>query len=197
MQELNVGHIIISKQGEDSENYQMFKELVSKKKNKINVVGIINNCPSKIQIEKDLYFDILWPNNDSLISENILNNNSIVCKLVYNNFSMLFTGDIEEIAERKILQEYKNSLQMLNSTILKVGHHGSKTSSSREFIEIVKPKIALIGVGKNNKFGHPNDDVIERLEENKTRIYRTDEDGEIIITVNNKGKIIKIQKCIT
>ena len=63
-----------------------------------------------------------------------------------------------------MLQEYKNNLQILNSTILKVAHHGSKTSSIQEFIEIVKPKIALIGVGKNNKFGHPSDDVIRRLE---------------------------------
>ena len=77
---------------------------------------------------------------------------------------MLFTGDIEEIAEKQILKEHKNKLNILDSTILKVGHHGSKTSSTKEFIEEIKPKIALIGVGKNNKFGHPNDEVIERLE---------------------------------
>ena len=77
---------------------------------------------------------------------------------------MLLTGDIEEIAEKEILEEYKNNLSILNSTILKVGHHGSSTSSIQEFINEVKPKIALIGVGKNNKFGHPNDGIIERLE---------------------------------
>lgn len=75
---------------------------------------------------------------------------------------MLFTGDIEEIAEKQILEEYKNT-NILKSTILKVGHHGSKTSSSQSFLEAVKPKIALIGVGENNTFGHPNDIVIERL----------------------------------
>ena len=118
----------------------------------------------RLKIEKDLYFDILWPSNSKLISENVLNNNSIVCKLHYKNFSCLFTGDIEEIAEKQILQEYKNNLQILNSTILKVAHHGSKTSSIQEFVDAVKPKVALIGVGKNNKFGHPNNDVIERIE---------------------------------
>ena len=76
---------------------------------------------------------------------------------------MLFTGDIEEIAEKQILNEYRNDLNILNSTVLKVGHHGSKTSSTQEFINVVKPKIALIGVGENNKFGHPNDEVIKRL----------------------------------
>ena len=87
-----------------------------------------------------------------------------ICKLNYKNFSILFTGDIEEIAERKILQEYKNELSILNSKVLKVAHHGSRTSSTKEFIEAVKPKIALIGVGEKNKFGHPNEEVINRFE---------------------------------
>ena len=82
---------------------------------------------------------------------------------MYKNFGMLFTGDIEEIAEKQILKEYKN-LRVLDADILKVAHHGSKTSSTQEFIQRVTPEIALIGVGKNNKFGHPNDGVIERLE---------------------------------
>ena len=68
------------------------------------------------------YFDILWPNQKSIINENVLNNNSLVCKLVYNNLSILFTGDIEAIAEKQIISEYKNT-NILKSTILKVGHH--------------------------------------------------------------------------
>lgn len=118
----------------------------------------------RINIEKNLYIDILWPVKNQ-ISENPLNNNSLVCKLNYNNFSMLFTGDIEKVAEEKILKDIDNDL--LNADILKVAHHGSKTSSTQKFIEKVQPKIALIGVGKNNKFGHPNEDVLNRL--NKLR----------------------------
>ena len=105
---------------------------------------------------------ILWP-KEKQIQENILNNNSVVTKLKYKNFGVLFTGDIEEIAEKQILQEYKES-NILKSNILKVGHHGSKTSSIQEFLEAVNPNIALIGVGKNNTFGHPNSGVLERLE---------------------------------
>ena len=138
---------------------------------------------------------ILWPKEEQ-ITDNALNNNSIVAKLLYKNFSMLFTGDIEKIAEEQILDEYKNNLEELNSSILKVGHHGSKTSSTKEFIEIVKPKISLIGVGKNNKFGHPNDEVIERLKSIGSKIYRTDEMGEIMITINNKGNV-SIKQLIT
>lgn len=114
-----------------------------------------------ISIEKNVSIQILWPKIEQ-IQENILNNNSIVAKLNYKNFSVLLTGDIEEIAEKQILEEYKNT-DILKSTILKVGHHGSKTSSTQEFLEKIKPKIALIGVGKNNTFGHPNDGVLERL----------------------------------
>ena len=159
MKELSVGKIIISKQGEESENYQKFKELIKDRKIKVQVV----NKGDRLQIERNLYFDILWPDNSKLISENVLNNNSIVCKLHYKNFSMLFTGDIEEIAEKEILKEYKENINLLKATIIKVPHHGSKTSSTHEFLEAVNSGFALIGVGKNNTFGHPNVEVIERL----------------------------------
>lgn len=76
---------------------------------------------------------------------------------------MLFTGDVEEVAEEQIVSKYKNS-RILHSTVLKVAHHGSKTSSTEEFIETVKPKIAIIGVGENNLYGHPNVDVLTRLQ---------------------------------
>ena len=143
----------------------------------------------------DFYFDVLWPDNSSLVDENVLNNNSIVCKMNYKKFSMLFTGDIEEIAEKQILQEYKNNVQLLKSTILKVAHHGSKTSSIKEFVNAVNPKIALIGVGENNKFGHPNEDILTRLKTRGTRIYRTDQNGEILVMVDKKG-VIKLKKYI-
>ena len=196
MNELKVGQIIVSKQGEDSLNYQKFKQIAKNKKIKVVVVSNDDFTKlNKLQIEKDLYFDVLWPNSSNLISENVLNNNSIVCKLYYKGFSMLFTGDIEEIGEKQILEKYKNNPEILNSTILKVGHHGSKTSSTKEFIEVVKPKIALIGVGKNNKFGHPNDGVIERIKNCGARIYRTDQMGEIVLSINWNGKI-KVKKFI-
>ena len=83
-------------------------------------------------------------------------------KLSYYKFSMLFTGDIEQIAEQEILSKYDKEL--LKSTVLKVAHHGSKTSSTEAFLEAVRPKIGLIGVGEKNTFGHPNQEVIKRLQ---------------------------------
>lgn len=155
MEKIKVENVIISKQGEFSENYNRFVEIVRNKR--INVILVKSNM--KIKIDKDTYFDILWP-EETIIKENILNNNSIVAKLVYKNFSMIFTGDIELLAEEEIIKKYN-----LKSTILKVAHHGSKTSSSEEFLEKAKPKIALIGVGENNKYGHPSKRTLDILNE--------------------------------
>lgn len=155
MEKIKVENVIISKQGEFSENYNRFVEIVRNKR--INVILVKSNM--KIKIDKDTYFDILWP-EETIIKENILNNNSIVAKLVYKNFSMIFTGDIELLAEEEIIKKYN-----LKSTILKVAHHGSKTSSSEEFVEKAKPKIALIGVGENNKYGHPSKRTLDILNE--------------------------------
>ena len=185
MEELKVENVVISRQGEDSENYRKFREIVEKKKIKVQIV----EQGDRLKIENDAYLDILWPNNENLISDNALNNNSIVCKLSYKDFSMLFTGDIEEKAEKQILNEYKNNLEILKSTIIKVAHHGSKTSSTKEFIEAVKPEIALIGVGENNTFGHPNINVLKRLTKCGAKIYRTDKMGEITIRVSRNKKI--------
>lgn len=158
MEELKVKNVIIAKQFETCENYEEFKNIVKEKKIKVHVV----DAGRRIKIEKNLYFDVLWPSSGHVIQENSINNNSLVCKLVYKDFSMLFTGDIEEIAEKAILNKYKDT-NILQSTILKVAHHGSKSSSIEGFLNAVKPKIAVIGVGENNTFGHPNQGVIERL----------------------------------
>ena len=141
----------------------------------------------KITIE-DVAFQILWP-IEKQIEENQLNNNAMVMKLQYKNFSMLFTGDIEEVAEKKMLDTYKNHLDMLKATILKVAHHGSKSSSTEEFLKTVNSKVAMIGVGENNMFGHPSNVVLERLQLFGMQIFRTDQDGEISIKVNHKGRI--------
>lgn len=177
MQEIKVNNIIIGKQYKSSENYEEFIKIVKEKKINVKIV----EGGEKVSIEDNLYFDIIWPFSDNMISDNSINNNSLVCKLNYKNYSMLFTGDIEAIAEKAILKKYSKNLNILKSDILKVAHHGSKTSSTKEFLEAVKPNTAVIGVGKNNNFGHPNKSVLERLKRLGCRIYRTDESGEIIL----------------
>lgn len=158
MSELEIKKVFIASQGEDSLNYRKFVEIVNKRNIKVQKIKI----GERIKLENDLYINVLWPADDKLITQNTLNNNSIVMKLEYKDFSCLFTGDIEKIAEQELLKTLdKNELK---STILKVAHHGSKTSTTQQFLEAVKPQIVLIGVGENNKFGHPNKEVLERLE---------------------------------
>lgn len=165
MEELKVKNLVVSKQIEHSKNFEDIIKVARNKKVKIIVV----QAGDIVKVDKNIYFQILFPSDNSMIKENGMNNNSILCKLNYKNFSMIFTGDIEEIAEKQILEKYKNNLQILNSTILKVAHHGSNTSSIKAFIQAVKPEIAVIGVGKNNKFGHPNNEVLERLENTRNK----------------------------
>jgi len=140
MENIKVKNVIISKQGEVSENYNRLLNIVEREN--INLIEVKRG--DRIYFDKSTYVDILWP-KEKQIEENVLNNNSIVMKLNYGNFKMLFTGDIEQKAEDEIVNLYKNT-DYLKADVLKVAHHGSKTSSSESFLEIVKPKIALIGV---------------------------------------------------
>ena len=177
--------IIIGKQFENSENYQKFIKITKEKNIKIKVV----KAGDKIYLDKNTYINVIWPDINNIVNENIVNNNSLVFKMVYKNFSILFTGDIEEIAERRILNLYSDKLK---ADILKVAHHGSKTSSIEEFIKAVSPRIALIGVGKDNNFGHPNEEVIQRLKNYNIKIYRTDFNGEIDLKIDKKISIRKL-----
>lgn len=158
LEDLKVGKVIIGKQFETSENYEKMIKIANEKK-----VEIIQVEKGKEIIVDNIKFNIIWPDKENIIKENNLNNNSLVMKMIYKNFSMLFTGDIEEIAERKIIDTYKDNSDILKSEVLKVAHHGSKTSSINEFLNLVKPKIALIGVGENNKFAHPSGSIISNL----------------------------------
>lgn len=153
IEKMRVENIVMSKQSKESEEYKKILEIIKQKNIKVSSV----KAEDKIIIEKNLYTKILNPAEKFEFQD--LNNNAIVAKLVYKNFNMLFTGDIEK-AEENLAKKYKNELK---STILKVAHHGSKTSTSEEFLKYVEPQIALIGVGENNKFGHPNQITIEKL----------------------------------
>lgn len=187
MDGVKISNLIISKQVERTE---LFEKIIKKAREKyINIILVKKG--NVIEIDKSIKLNILYPNEDLIFDD--MNNNSIVAKLNYKEFSILFTGDIEEKAERKIIELYQGT-DILKSKVLKVAHHGSNTSTSEEFLNEVLPEIAIIGVGKNNKFGHPAKVTIKRLSRIKTSIYRTDMDGEIII--NYKKNKLRINKKI-
>lgn len=144
-------------------------------KNNIEYTSCINNID--LGNNKMYFLNTRIYNNE--------NDNSQVSYIKINNYKFMFMGDASSITEYNILNKY-NIGQI---DFLKVGHHGSDTSSSKNFINRIKPKYSLISVGKNNKYGHPKQVVLNTLK--NTKIYRTDEDGSIEIRLNNNGyKII-------
>ena len=115
------------------------------------------------------------------------NENSLVIKATGQKISVLFTADIEEEAEEDLLYLGKE----LKSNVIKISHHGSRRSSSGQFLDAVSPSIAVLSSGRYNPFGHPHEEVIERLEERGIDIYRTDRDGAIMIAETDNGHVIK------
>ena len=115
------------------------------------------------------------------------NDNSNVIYTELNGYKFMFMGDAGIEVEEDLIKKY--NLQDID--VLKVGHHGSKTSSSIEFINEINPKYSIISVGKNNRYGHPNKEVLSNLEQSK--IYRTDQDGSIMFKIKNKK--LKIETC--
>lgn len=115
------------------------------------------------------------------------NDNSNVIYTELNGYKFMFMGDAGVEKEKDILDKYN----LANIDVLKVGHHGSKTSSSKEYIDEIKPKYAIISVGKNNRYGHPNKEVLNNLDNSK--IYRTDQDGSIMFKIKNNK--LKIETC--
>ncbi len=115
------------------------------------------------------------------------NDNSTVIYTELNGYKFMLMGDAGVEKEKDILEKYN----LNNIDVLKVGHHGSKTSSSKTFIDETNPKYGVISVGKNNRHGHPNKEVLNNL--NNSKIYRTDQDGSIMFKVKNNK--LKIETC--
>lgn len=172
IEEFKVRNVVISMQYIKSKEFEDFIDIVNEKN--INVIVVKEG--DNIYINDNVFINILFP--DGICNINSINNNSIVMKFHYYNFTMLFTGDIELEVEKYLSDKYTNTLK---SQVLKVAHHGSKTSTSKMFLDYVEPDISLIGVGEDNNFGHPSKEVITRLEEIKSKIYRTDVEGQVVI----------------
>ena len=139
------------------------------------------SCIKELNIDKNKLYFLQTKEFDN---END-NSNVIITEL--NGYKFMFMGDASSTTEKEILSKYN----LPDIDVLKVGHHGSKTSSSEEFIDEINPKYGVISVGKNNRYGHPNKEVLNNLENSK--IYRTDQDGSIMFKIKNNK--LKIETC--
>lgn len=174
----------------DTVEYNVWKSLIKKEKAKVFIAKAGQEI--KTDSSPPLVFKILYP-LQNLEGEMVKNSNdtSIVAQLIFGKSSFLFTGDASKSTEKKLLEENT----YLDSDVLKVGHHGSKTSSSEKFIEKVSPEVAVISVGRENRYGHPCQKVLENLAKYGIKVLRTDRDGDIKIISDGKNyKILKKER---
>ncbi|HTA56718.1 MAG TPA: MBL fold metallo-hydrolase, partial [Candidatus Baltobacteraceae bacterium] len=130
--------------------------------------------------------DFLWPQiSPEEIAPGAKNNDSLVVRLQYKERSVLLPGDAEKQAEYAMLSE--TEAEKLHADVLKVGHHGSKNSTMPEFLESVRPEIAIISAGEQNPYGHPSVELLERLRGSGARILRTDEEGAVRVVTDGHG----------
>ena len=173
--------------------------------NNFKVEKVIFNCGPYNDLEKDLikvldkkkikYYSCIEElniNNDKLyfLQTRVYDNENDNSNVIYtelNNYKFLFMGDAGITTEKEIMNKYNLS----DIDALKVGHHGSKTSSSKDFINEINPKYSIISVGKNNRYGHPNTEALDNL--NNSKIYRTDQDGSIMFKIKNNK--LNIETC--
>jgi len=139
------------------------------------------SCIKELNIDKNKLYFLQTKEYDNE------NDNSNVIYTELNGYKFMFMGDASTTTEHEILNEYN----LPDIDVLKIGHHGSKTSSGKKFINEINPKYSIISVGKNNRYGHPNKEVINNLKDSK--IYRTDQDGSIMFEI--KSNKLRIETC--
>ena len=183
LEKIETDLVLDSGQVHTSPAYYRFLQVIERK----NVPYRIARAGQVLDLGEGVIGYILHPSEPMMVGTNSnLDNNSVVLKVVYNKTVFLFTGDLQREGEDKILSSGCN----VKSNILKVGHHGSRTSTTDEFLRAVDPEYAVVSVGAKNKYGHPSKSVLERLNGFGVMVFRTDLDGAVIF--KSDGERIKI-----
>lgn len=169
---------------------QIYKQYLLKVK-QLKVPFTVARAGTQVDLGDGVILDFLYP-LDPLLKDTVsdLNNNSLVTRLVYRDISFLFVGDIEKEAENQLLKRGG----ILKSTILKVGHHGSSTSSTSAFLRAVAPETAIIMCGIDNDYHHPHPGTLKKLERAQVKVYRTDLQGSIIVMTDGRQYTVKVGK---
>ncbi|MCF7835648.1 MAG: MBL fold metallo-hydrolase [Candidatus Marinimicrobia bacterium] len=177
-----VSLIIESGVNSDNSIYEEIEKIINQK----NITKILARKGMRVNMDSGLYLDILFPVGDVLEWET--NDASVITKLVYGKNSFLFMGDSPQKIEKYLVSVLKEKLDV---DVLKVGHHGSKTSSAEIFIGYTSPEYAVISVEKSNSYGHPNQEVLDVLNNFGVKILRTDELGLVKIHSDGNDIVLK------
>jgi len=185
LRDLEVENLVLPDNGNEKE-FDILLEISGSKDTKVS------KCSrgDTIRLDNKTFLSVLHPVKGFRTINSSLNNGSLVLKLNYMEASVLLTGDIEKEVEELLLKDGA----YIEADVLKVAHHGSDTSTTREFLDGVEPKAAVISVGNNN-FGHPSASVVERLKDTKIQLFRTDVNGAVILTTN--GRKIRFKSMIS
>lgn len=151
------------------------------KKNNLKI-NVIKEGTDTIDLGKNTKVLVYSPKADGYGKNTDLNDYSPIIKVEYGNNSFLFTGDAEKTEENYVLEKGYN----LRADVLKLGHHGSSTSTTEKFLKAVNPSIGIISCGVDNTYGHPHKETLKKLEKYKIKIYRTDKDGNIVLQSDGK-----------
>ncbi len=169
-----------------SKTYQNLKAEIKKQ----NIKEVLAQKGMRLDLGGGAVIDILFPNQD--VSTWDPNDGSVIAKLTYGETTVMLTGDSTAKTEKIILESF--SEESLDSDILKVGHHGSHTSTTNEFAEIIDPEYALISLGKENKYGHPRQVTLDTLASVGAQVFRTDLFGTIIMQSDGRNVSFSFKK---
>lgn len=178
---LEIGKVIMPNAISNTKTFEDVVDSISRKR-----LSITSGKAGNVYDLNGAEIRTLAPNDEKYSN---LNNYSLVVRVENGSNAFLFTGDAEEISEREMVEKRAG---FLKSDLLKLGHHGSSTSTNEEFLNLVDPKYAVITVGENNRYGHPDDEVLNRLGDKGVQVYRTDLDGNIVAV--SDGKTIRFKK---
>ncbi len=186
LKQYHVGMVLESGADYNTPEAKEFERIIKEK----NIKRVVIDRPASLSFSDGALLKILLPGEsfENKILKNV-HDSMVVSELDYENKKILFMGDAEKKLEQKLISEDKIG----NTDILKIGHHGSKTSSTQNFIDVVRPKYAIISVGRN-KFGHPNQEVLSRLLNFGVKTFRTDMSGTIRAKITNGVLTLKSEK---
>ena len=174
---VNVKEIYDNGDATTSKTYQTYLKNIKQK----NIAYHQLKAGDTVDFGDGVSFKVFSPTEKMIKNDDDLNNNSIVGQLRYKDFTMLFTGDSERDAEQNMVKSYGDELQ---SDVLKSPHHGSRTSSSDDYLKTVKAKDVIISLAADNEYGHPHKQTLDRYKKYNMNVYRTDQDGTITITTD-------------
>ena len=183
----DVKNIVEAKESYNSAEYQAWEDVIAEEDTK-EIEAISGKI---IDIGDGVTLTILYPfESVAGIETKTPHDDGVVVMLRYGEFEVILTGDMETKVERRLIMEGYD----LDADVLKVGHHGSKTSSSEEFLSAVSPEVAVIQVGVKNRYGHPSPEVLERFENYDIKYYRNDLNGDIKLISDGKNYLISTEK---